>query len=206
MPGITNLEATRETLRQLARIVKSTRQMLATIVQEEEWPGRWARKHRPGQLAETLQHLEDVREGFILTQRTPPHVSLAELRALVQHILLDWDWLYSMNLALAPASQIETVKQQLVVYNHALVALAVLPHLPAEAITFPQKRPTYSDLKVPALPGEMLARIEELERVIYQTEVTPATTPPYASFRRTYAFFEASTWLVNHYLEPLLGD
>ena len=52
----------------------------------------------------------------------------------------------------------------------------------------------------------MLARIEELERVIYQVEVMPDKVPVYGSLRRTYAFFEASGWLVTRYLEPLLGD
>jgi hypothetical protein len=51
-----------------------------------------------------------------------------------------------------------------------------------------------------------LARIEEIERVIYQTEAMPTRTPAYDPFRRTYAFFEASTWLVDNYLEVLLKD
>lgn len=206
MTGITDLQATRQSLRELARVVRVTRQMLAASIQETSRPDREAAADRSGRLSATLQHLEDVREGFILSQRTSPQISLSELRALVQHILLDWDWLQPLNLTLAPGSHLETVDQQLLAYNHALVALATLPHLPAEAITFPQPRPTYSDLSVPALPSEMLARIEELERVIYQVEVMPDKVPVYGSLRRTYAFFEASGWLVTRYLEPLLGD
>ena len=41
-----------------------------------------------------------------------------------------------------------------------LVALAVLPRLPSEAVTFPQPNPTYRDVSVPVSPGETLARIE----------------------------------------------
>lgn len=193
-------------LRELARIVRVTRQMLATILPPEHRPDREAVADRSGQLADTLQHLEDVREGFILSQRTSPHLSLSELRALVQHILLDWDWLTPLDLTLTPGSHIEPVEQQLVAYNHALVALATLPHLPAQAITFPQPRPTYADLAAPAVPVELLARIEELERVIYQVEVMPAKRPAYSPLRRTYAFFEASSWLINRYLDPLLGN
>ena len=204
MHGITDLEATRAALRDLARIVRVTPQTLAAMTQESSQTDRLESRHRPGQLADTLQHLGQVREGFILSQRTSPQFSLAELRKLVEHILLDWDWLRPLNLALVPSGQIETVDQQLVVYNHALVALASLPHLPAEAITFPQKRPTYADLTAPSVPGELLERIEELERVIYQAEVMPTKKPAYGPFRRTYAFFEASTWLVNRYLENLL--
>jgi hypothetical protein len=206
MSGITNLSATRRTLRELARIVKETRQMLATMIAESQQPGQRAHGHRPGRLSATLHHLEDVREGFILSQRTSSQLGSAELRALVKHILLDWNWLRAMNLDFTPGSDIELVSQQLVVYNHALVALAMLPRLPAEAVTFPQKRPTYADLAVPALPTELLERIEELEQVIYQAEVMPTKPPAYGPFRRTYAFFEASIWLVDNYLEEMLGD
>lgn len=206
MSGIIELQATRQALRELARVVIITRQRLAETIQEENRPGRRKKASRSGRLSKTLQHLGDVREGFILSQRTSPQISLSELRRLVQHILLDWDWLSPLNLTLTPAGQLQLVDQQLLAYNHALVALAAMPHLPAEAITFPQKRPSYSDLAPPALPGELLVRIEELERVIYQVEVMPAKTPAYSSLRRTYAFFEASSWLIHRYLEPLLGD
>jgi hypothetical protein len=90
-----------------------------------------------------------------------------------------------MNLVFTPGSKIELVSEQLVVYNHALVALAVLPPLPAEAVPFPQKRPAYADLTVPALPTELPERSEELEQVIYQAQVMPAKPPAYGPFRRT---------------------
>lgn len=206
MSGITDLNATRETLHDLTRIVKSTRQTLAVMIVESERPRRPLPGSRAGRLSETLKHMGDVREGFMLSQRTLPNVTLVELRELVHSILLDWDWLQELDLSLAPTSHIEPLKEQLVAYNHALVALAVLPRLPAEAITFPQRRPTYGDVSVPALPGELLARIEEIERIVYQADIIPVDNLAYASFRRTYAFFEASAWLVSHYLEPLLGS
>jgi hypothetical protein len=52
----------------------------------------------------------------------------------------------------------------------------------------------------------MLNRIEEIERMISQAEIWPVHDLEYAPFRRTYAFFEASSWLVNNHLTPLLGD
>ena len=205
MSGLEDLGAARDALRGLARVVKATRQTLATVVQEQRQAGRQL-SYRPGQLADTLQHLENVREGFILSQRTSLHGSLDELQALVQHVLLDWAWLQTLNLSFSPADEIETPHPQLLYFNHALVALAALPRLPAQAITFPQKRPTYADVTAPGLPGELLARIEEIEQVIYQTEAMPNKAPAYDPFRRTYAFFEASAWLVNNYLETLLKD
>lgn len=203
---ITDLKATRETLLELTRIVKSTRQTLAAILRESDRPQRSVAKHRIGQFSETLQHLGEVREGFILSQRTSIDVSVSELRELVQHILLDWNWLQDYNLIFVPEAQIERVDHQLITYNHALVALSILPHLPAEAITFPQPQPSYGDVTVPALPGEKLARIEELESIIYQADVAPISNLGYAPLRRTYAFFEASSWLVTNYLGPLLDE
>lgn len=205
MSEITNLTATRETLRELARIVKVTRQTLSEMVQAMEQFGRFSQNSRPGQFAETLDHVGDIREGFILSQRTSPRTTLSELRVLVQHVLMDWQWVHELNMALVPGTQIEILGPQLVAYNHALVALAILPRLPVDAVTFPQPKPTYSDVGVPVLPEEMLARIEEIEQMIYQAEVRPIDTLSYAPFRRTYAFFEASSWLTDNCLESLLG-
>jgi hypothetical protein len=204
MSGIIDLQATREILQELARVVKFTRQTLAAMIHEEEQLGRLPARQPPGRLSDALEHLGDVREGFILSQRTSPQVVFHQMRTLVQHVLISWDWLHALNLSLTPGEYIETLGPQLVVYNHALVALAMLPRLPAEAITFPQHRPTYSDVTVPVLPDEMLARIEEIERMIYQANIKSVHSLDYAPFRRTYAFFEASNWLVNNHLSPLL--
>lgn len=206
MSKLDDLNATRDALRELARVVTLTRQTLAGMIREDQqlhWP---ASKGFSGKLYKALEHLGDVREGFILSQRTSASTTLSEIRDLVEHILIDWQWVKDMNLILAPSQQLELLDQQLVFYNHALVALAVLPHLPAEAITFPQRRPSYGDVSVPSLPGEMLARIEELEQIIYQAEVKSVRDLDYGPFRRTYAFFEASSWLVTQHLNPMLGD
>lgn len=106
MSGITNLSATRRTLRELARVVKETRQMLATMMAESQQSDQPAHSRRPGRLSDTLHHLEDVREGFILSQRTSSQLSSAELRALVKVILLGWNWLRSMTLVFTPGSDI----------------------------------------------------------------------------------------------------
>ncbi len=84
--------------------------------------------------------------------------------------------------------------------------MGVLPRLPAEAVTFPQSHPTYADLSVPGSPSELLERIEEIERVVYRASVIPLDELAIGPLRRTYAFFEASSWLVTHYLPPVLTD
>ncbi len=206
MSEIINLAAPRQALLELSHIAKVTQQALAQMVQAVEQSGNFPRDNRPGRFADTLNHMEDVREGFIISQRTSPRTNLSNLQALVQHVLIDWQWVQELNLALEPGHKIEPLGSQLVAYNHATVALAVLPQLPVTAVTFPQPNPTYSDVNVPVLPEELLARIEEIEQMIYQAEVNTIETLAYEPFRRTYAFFEASSWLVNSFLEPLLSD
>jgi hypothetical protein len=49
-----------------------------------------------------------------------------------------------------------------------------------------------------------LERIEEIEQVLYQAGLVPLDELDFDAVRRTYAFFEASAWLVNHYLPPTL--
>jgi hypothetical protein len=158
------------------------------------------------QLSDTLEHMGEVREGFILSQRMPLPLESSGLRKLIQHILLNWQWIEDMDLSLIPADRVELVGNQIVAFQHALVALGILPRLPAQAITFPQARPTYADVSAPAAPDELLERIEEIERILYQAGSAPLVELAFDPFRRTYAFFEASSWLVNHYLPPILGD
>jgi hypothetical protein len=155
-------------------------------------------------LSDTLEHIGDVREGFVLSQRTSPRTETSELRRLVQHMLLDWGWLEALGLSTVAGGQVELVGVQLIAYRHALVALGLLPHLPTQAITFPQPHPTYSDVPVPAMPSQTLERVEEIEQVLYQASLVPLNELDFGAVRRTYAFFEASAWLVNHYLPPTL--
>ncbi len=203
MSRIKDVETARESLRALARVVKATRETLAQAVYH---PEQQPTRERQRRLSDTLEHMGDVREGFVLSQRTPLHAELWELRELIQHVLLNWQWVEDMGLLMSPSDQIEFVGNQIIAYQHALVALGILPRLPAQAITFPQPRLTYADVPVPAAPGEMLERIEEIERVLYQAGIAPMERLAFGPLRRTYAFFEASLWLVNHYLPPILSD
>lgn len=206
MLGIDNLNSTREALHEMSKVVTSTRKILAKMTRGETQSRVNKSQDWSSQLFAALEYLGEIREGFILSQRTSTNAALSEFRELVRHILVDWQWLYNMNMILSSRNQIDTLDQQLVFYNHALVALAVVPRLPTEAVTFPQRRPTYNDVSIPVLPGELLARIEELEKIIYQAESKSIQDLDYGSFRRTYAFFDASSWLVKKHLNSMLGD
>lgn len=199
-----SLLQTRQVLQELADIVRYTQQALADLLAKDQATDI-EQKVAGKQFARTLDHLGQVREGFILSQRVSKQTSRAELQSLVAHVLTDWSWVYDLGFTLQPSEHIEQVDQQLIVYHHALIALGTLPHLPAQVITFPQPRPTYRDVIAPTLPGELLARIEELERLISQVELHPIDTLAYGPLRRTYAFFEASNWLISNHLDPILG-
>jgi hypothetical protein len=54
------------------------------------------------------------------------------------------------------------------------------------------------------MPSQTLERIEEIEQVLYQAGRVPLDELDFDAVRRTYAFFEASAWLVNHCLPRTL--
>jgi hypothetical protein len=194
-------ETARAALRALADVIRSTHDTLGQVVHD---PTQRPTTNQQYLLSDTLEHIGDVREGFVLSQHMSPRMQTDELRRLVQHVLLDWGWLEALGLSSEMRGPVELVGVQLIAYRHALVALGLLPYLPAQAVTFPQHNPTYSDVPVPARPSQTLERIEEIEGVLYQAGRVPLDGLDFDAVRRTYAFFEASAWLVNHYLPPTL--
>lgn len=203
MSRLEGVEAAKETLRTLARVIEATHQALS---QSMRHPRHFPTQEQQRQLSDTLEHMGEVREGFVLSQRMPLPLEIGDLRELIQHVLLNWEWVEDMGLLMTPSRQIELVEDQIIVYQHTLVAMGVLPRLPAVAVTFPQSRPTYADLSVPESPSELLERIEEIERIVYRASTSPLDELAIGPLRRTYAFFEASSWLVTHYLPPVITD
>ncbi len=186
-------------------------------------------------------YLSAAREGFTLSVRSADVPDNAQLRYLIDQVLLDWDSL-ATELGLdadeataqnppdasetisqstgEPTSQpksavdvdniqepLEPVRQQLLAFGMATVALGALPKLPSEQVTFPHsfgKPPTYSDIAAPSSPAEMLVRIEELEEMIWQLMAgnpNELVQNQYGPVRRTYGFFETSAWLVRQEVE-----
>ena len=77
---------------------------------------------------------------------------------------------------------------------HADLVLTLIPHLPEAAVGWPMRAVhSYTDIPTPADAGERIARIEEIERVLWHlaTGGAPAANEPW---RRTFAFFEAGVW------------
>jgi hypothetical protein len=172
-------------------------------------------------LQQAGDYLHKVREGFILSVRAGQVSNQTELRYLLDRVISDWSQL-SRELGLADGdeehepqretsaitsstsampTEVERVRQQLLAFGMAVVALGQLPRLPSKQITFPHSYsnpPTYSDIPVPSTPGEMLWRIEELEQMVRRLmsdDLYHLVQRRYGSLRRTYGFFEASAWL-----------
>lgn len=78
---------------------------------------------------------------------------------------------------------------------HAELVLAFIPRLPDTAVGWPLRtRHSYLDIPAPHDDGERIARVEEIEQVLWRvaTGATPMAAEPW---RRTFAFFETGVWL-----------
>ena len=161
-------------------------------------------------LRQARDYLADVREGFVLSVRTGQVTDKSEIRYLLDRVLLDWDALsQELGLALAGedeealAQELELVRGQLLAFGMAIVALAALPRLPSEAVTFPHsynRPPTYADIPAPVTPAEVLSRIEEMEGMLWQFakgQWRDLVRRRYGPLRRTYGFFESSALLAG---------
>lgn len=207
----------------MSEIAETTTHLLALALQQAE-------RRRPGEgaaigeveqyvLQQARDYLSTVREGFVLSVRAANVSDRAEIRYLLDRVLTDWDAL-SRELGLqegAPShggeadadgavesrerDAVRRVRQQLLAFGMAVVAMGYLPRLPSKQVTFPQsygKPPTYADIPVPHTPGELLWRIEELEQTVWQmmsSDLGELVQRRYGSVRRTYGFFETSAWL-----------
>ena len=150
--------------------------------------------------------LGEVREGFVISLRTADTTHPTELRKLVMAVLLDWDQAEAMfGFEVQPADHVETPKLQLLAFAHCYTTFGFMPALPADAITFPQNRRSYADIHAPRTPGEVLERIEEMERVMTDAELEPLEQIERSRLRRTYGFFETSAWLVSHHAGKFRG-
>jgi len=209
----------------VGELAETVKQLLALGLQYKASLGSAAGKAQKSGLEQIEQlilqqardYLAEVREGFVLSVRTTQVGKRAELRFLLDRVLLDWGALCKeLGLAdepsdeakrldaSAPALAPERVRHQLLAFGMAATALGHLPRLPAEQITFPYSYndpPTYGDIPAPDTAGEMLVRIEELEQVIWRLmggEYQELLNRRYGALRRTYGFFEVSAHLAQH--------
>jgi hypothetical protein len=203
MSELNNLNSTRRMLRHVMHVAEQTRNSMGQAAQPHTRPSS-----EPSMeiITDALVYLAQAREGFIITLRTPTSLSTRELRALIERVMVDWDWLASMGLERQAEPEILPVEEPLIAYHHSLLALGVLPRLPPEAVTYPGIRRTYSDIPVPSTPHETLDRLEEMERALAEVEAAGGDMDVWLkeAVRHTYGFFEATHWLMVNSLRHLL--
>lgn len=187
----------------MGNVAQRTKELLAEYMRRRDEPlSPDGRKY----LTLTLHHIDHVREGFKITLRTASVRDLSELRDLIHETLMTWDWLGALNLELKADTQIHYPLKQTLAFAHSYVTLGVLPRLPARAVTYPDHPATYADIPVPHTPGEILARIDELETVLSEAAARPKSAADPEPLRRTYGFFETSAWLVSQHMGLFLGE
>lgn len=181
----------------LLETCRRTRAALLSIVNDE---------HRRDDAArdllgrEALDHVESVLEGLTLLLRTG-QLSREELRALVRRAGIVPPPHAGSPDAVAAEHEAAHLRPSLraidgrtmLAAGHARVVFSVIPQLPAEAVAWPRRHPTYADIPVPRSEGELMLRAEELARVVWR--VAAGDQRRDEPLRRTLAFYDAGSRL-----------
>lgn len=199
MSRLTNLEDAKQTFRRLAIIAMEAVHALHDGMNR---PNIEPTAGQKASLNRTLQDVARTREGFILALRTSDIAMASELRDLIGY-LMDWSWLQELGLRWDIDAPLERLSGQTLLYQHALIAFGMLPRLPSNAVTHPRR--TYSDVPVPSSPGATLSRLEEIEQTVWSASNEPVAMLSGEAVRRTYGFFEATTWLIANHLGRIVG-
>jgi hypothetical protein len=174
-----------------------TRAALLSIVNDEERDGAVVRDILA---REALVHVEAVLEGLIGLARTG-EFSGEELRTMVRRAGIVAPPRAGTLDAIAADQEAATLRpllraidgRTMLAAGHARVVFSVIPQLPPEAVAWPRRHPTYADIPVPRSQGELLARAEELARVVWR--VATGDERRDEPLRRTVAFYEAGARL-----------
>lgn len=148
----------------------------------------------------TLPHIDDMQEGFKWTLRAT-QADLDELRYLLRHAaLFDWN---SPDTEETSRSRkpIPPDLRKIQALQHARIVLGIMPKMPKSAVTYPYEK-SYSDIPAPSGPAELAERIDELERIVWETAMQKALERPNTnSYRRAYGFFDAAVWLAVQHMK-----
>jgi hypothetical protein len=176
---------------------RRTRAALLSIVNDEERDGEAVRDLLA---REALGHVEAVLDGLVLLARTR-EFSSEELRTLVRRAGIVGPARPGSPEAIA--AEHEAVHERpvlraidgrtMLAAGHARVVFSLIPQLPAEAVAWPRRHPTYADIPVPRSQAELMLRAEELARVVWR--VAAGDERRDEPLRRTLAFYEAGSRL-----------
>jgi hypothetical protein len=204
----------------IGELAETTLQLLSLDLQYDAVMGERrpaSRQVKHYVLQQARDHMGEVREGFVFSVRTSQISDRREIRFLLERVLTDWENLQEElglvgdqadeippeEMGADAYDRIQQVRSQLLAFGMASVALGYLPRMAAEQITFPYshgKPPTYADIPAPDSPGEMLWRIDEVNRMLWEVMAGDArdlVKRRYNAVRRVYGFFEASALLAS---------
>jgi hypothetical protein len=176
---------------------RRTRAALLSVVKDEERDGEAVRD----MLArDALKHVEAVLEGLVLLARTG-QFSGEELRTLVRRAGIvaparpgSADAIAAEQEAIHARPALRPIDgRTMLAAGHARVVFSLIPQLPAEAVAWPRRHPTYADIPVPRSEAELMLRAEELARVVWR--VAAGDERRDEALRRTLAFYEAGSRL-----------
>ena len=189
----------------LLELVRRTRELLDTVVDEGELPEGGAAYIE----ATTLPHVEGIQTGFhgwlradaadaselrylllqVASLRVPPPETDADRRAAAAEAIAEG----RLSDGWTRPTQLTAIEPwHLAALGHARVVLALMPKLPEEEVRFPAGRRTYADIATPRGPAELAGRIAELERELWKAVTGRPAAPADPAFRRTYGFFDAA--------------
>ena len=152
---------------------------------------------------EALAHVEDMEVGFrgwLRARQARP----SEMRDLVRRSVVGLPEPTGPAERRAAASESMILERiadprvepagtrRMVALQNARLVFAVLPRLPDHEVRFPTGRRTYGDIPAPRTPGELAARIEELERELWRAAGGREPHPGDEAYRRTYGFFDVA--------------
>jgi hypothetical protein len=173
---------------------RRTRAALLSIVNDDERDGAAVRDLLA---RDALVHVEAVLDGLILLARTG-QFSDEELRTLVRRVGIVAPPRPGTPDAVAAEQEAAHLRPALrpidgrtmLAAGHARVVFSVIPQLPPEAVAWPHRQPpSYADIPVPRSQSELLARAEELARVVWR--LASGDERRDEPLRRTLAFYEA---------------
>ncbi|CAN5561650.1 hypothetical protein BH23CHL8_BH23CHL8_27740 [soil metagenome] len=163
---------------------------------------------------ETLPHIDDVEAGFRAKLRASDG-NLEELRGLIlqggmglaaprngpeaRAALIEA--MQALSGAGGPRNLVAAEGADLAALEHAQIAMAILPFTDSEDVRF-RGRPSYADIAAPRGLAEFAARIEEVERVIWQVAAGRQGDTRGSAWRRVYAFFDAGERLSSQGPSP----
>lgn len=185
----------------LALLYRRTRELLDVLSATGELPGGGSEMLA----TETLPHVEDMEAGFRIRLRAA-EADVDELRALLAHagILLhdprspaeDRAALIESMQALSGAGGeraiVPPAGRRMAAIDVARLVFALVPQTSAQDVHYPAGLRSYADISPPRTPGQLAARIEELERSLWRIATGDSPRLSDGPYRRTYGFFDTA--------------